>query len=216
MYGMRSNSSGVNEFVSHNVASSSPSVIRHFDDYYRCYMGNGNGNLSNNDQYILFACITRNSARYTLISYDITNDIILDTRTANEEYNRAEFSHSGEYIVVDDSSGGSPDQIARYDKYLENELIVFDDPGHSDTGVDADGDDVIVRIRWDYIFYSKLSTGERFNLPFSDKSDNIVGGGHISCRAIHRPGWCYASTYSHDRIVAVKLSGDPNIAVTQT
>jgi len=65
-----------------------------------------------------------------------------------------------------------------------------------------------VMISWDYITYIRLKDGVRVNLDVSNPSSPIAGHGHISCRNIHRPGWCFFSSYDESRVGAVKLGID--------
>jgi len=78
---------------------------------------------------------------------------------------------------------------------------------HGDLGIDVNGDDVFVMIGEYQVSYIRLYDGLKVNLPVSD-ADNPIGQGHVSCRNIFRPGWCYISTYLGTRVAAIRIAWD--------
>ena len=58
------------------------------------------------------------------------------------------------------------------------------------------GEDVFAMIGPHYISYVRLSDAKLFRSPISGYL-KPVDHGHISCRNILRPGWCYFSSYSN-------------------
>lgn len=212
MYGMAFNGQLLNHFVVHNVHTAETRIIRDFQEYSRCFIGGGEGNLSNDDRYVLLNC--QSAAGNTAVSFDIETNQIIGTLPLSASYDWGGFSHSGKYIVIANIRIPEQQSLFRYNKFLGDPLKITTFSGHADLGVDDNGEDVFVEISWDYVFYYNLATGERTNLNLSDPVDNIVGHGHISCRAILRPGWCYISSYSPDRLASVKISADDAVSET--
>ena len=203
IYGTRFVQETLNEFVSHNVRTGEIKVIRKFDAYENCRLGDGEGNISNNDQYVAINCRTGNT--HDLLSYDLVNDKILGKRKAHKNFNWMGFSQSGEYILVQNIKQDQEEMSAfRYDKNFENQLLIAERVEHGDFGIDENGDDVYVTISWDVFSYYRLKDGSKVNLSVSD-IDNQAGHGHVSCRNIDRPGWCYFSSYGQNTVGAIKL-----------
>ena len=74
-------------------------------------------------------------------------------------------------------------------------------------GFDDNGDDVYVMIAWDYIYYVRVKDGVQVNLGMT----NRAGNGHVSCKAIRRPGWCYFSSRDQNqRLYAAKIGVPAN------
>lgn len=204
MYGIRFNPDP-NEFVALNVRTNEHRVVRRFDAYNRCSLGNSEGTLTNGDSKIVIACDERSTGQKVLIAYDILRDEILGILRAESNYNWAGFSQSGDFIVVENNK--YPDTNAHilvYDETFGNARHLGS-PGHGDFGFDVSGDEVYVMIRWDVIWYVRLRDGHRVELSISD-SDNPIGHGHISCRNLDRPGWCYFSAEKDSRLGAVRIS----------
>jgi len=204
MYGIQFNPDP-NNFVSWNVRTNELKLLRRFDGFVKCSLGNGEGNISNNDQYVVIACNKKSNGAKTLISYDISNDVVLGTLAAKDSYNWVGVSQTGEYILVENNKYPDPvKEILRYDLEFGSEKSLGS-RRHGDFGIDDQGRDVYAMIRHSYIFYVRLVDGERFILPISD-DDNPIGSGHLSCRNLNRPGWCYYSAYKDTRLGSVKIS----------
>jgi len=60
-----------------------------------------------------------------------------------------------------------------------------------------------------FISYIRLKDGRKIRLPVSGYARK-VGHGHVSCRNIKRPGWCYISTYNN-LIGAVRIATSDNL-----
>ena len=180
-----------------------------FAGYDSCTFGSGEGNVSIDERYVLVACKERSGDQMVLLSVDIVDGVLLGKIRAKSNYNWASFSQSGEYIVVENNSqdNASQTELVRYNPDLSNRYVLSKTRHHSDLGRDVNGDDVIVMIDWDYISYIRLKDGLRVNLDVSSpEGNNAAGHGHISCRNIRRPGWCYFSSYDRNLVGAVKLA----------
>lgn len=192
-----------NAFASYSPSRDQLTVLRTFSEYSNCTIGDAEGNISNDDRFVMLAC-TGGSGKY-LVSYDIANDRILGRMKARGDFNWGSFTPSGKYIVVEnnDPSGSDNEELLRFDPYFGSRHKLTDDRNHGDFGMDANGDDVYVMISWDVMSYIRIRDGARVTLGFSSSS-NGVGHGHVSCRNIDRPGWCYFSAGRY-RVGAVRL-----------
>ena len=135
-------------------------------------------------------------------------------------------SQSGKYIVFNNDNGYH-DGMYRYDINFENKVKLqymwdgngqlYSEGGHGDLGYDTNGDEVFVQFLSGVGVYS-------FNLDNpSELGKELLpspyGGGHISCRNINRPGWCYITTNTDSNgnglkdIFALKIdgTGDQNV-----
>ena len=205
-----------NKLVAYNVKDRSFDTLWEFSSYNKCSLGAGEGNLSSDDRYVLVTCRENDASNYTAISFDIKNRQIIGQLRLGDHYNWAGFAHSGNYIVVEYSHWSTPDrELLRYDRHLENELLLTTFVEHGDLGLDNNGDDIYAMTDWDYFYYIELETGRHVNLGIAGK-DNHMGFGHVSCRALQRPGWCYFSSEVENRVGAVKIGRVGDSASTDT
>lgn len=199
-----------NVFGSYNVETGQFIEEYVFSDFEKCRLGHGEGNLSNDDRYALLACSPKDEESVTLIAFDRIDRQILGRTNADARYNWAGFSQSGEYIVVENSvPGESGRELIRYSRHLENPTLLSTYVEHGDLGVDNDGQDVYVMIGREYLTYLRLHDGQKFRIELGGllgkwRSWN-PGFGHVSCRNIHRPGWCYVSTKNRKMVGAVRI-----------
>ena len=199
----------LNELASHNVRTGEVTSIHVFTDYNFCLMGDGEGNISNDDRYVALACRDASGGN-TLVTFDMATKTVLGQIPAASNYNWVGFSQSGKYVVVENHKNGDPNiSLVRYEPDLSNPVVLTNQVEHGDLGVDINGDDVFVMISWDYISYFRLKDGVKVNLGVSDIV-NHMGHGHLSCRNIKRPGYCYFSTYGPGRVGLVKIGFDEN------
>lgn len=226
-----------NTLYSYNVNSGNKKALHVFKGYSFADT-HGEGNLSGDGRYYALAGRTYNSTsgevKYKdLLVYDILNDKIISNLALPEKIENFDWisvSPEGKYVVVDYA-----DNIDRRFHGLEvydiNFKFIWQKPigaGHSDIGIDEDGNEVLVMDVYDpdanitYIKKFKLSDGGETTLlevsPFFDL--------HISCRNTKQKGWCYISTFDYverlshsasswlpfeDEIFALKLDGSGEV-----
>lgn len=180
--------------------------IRRFDNFESCGIGRGEGNLTNDDKYLVIECFANGRSRPILISMETESGKELGRLTAEENYNWASFSQSGDYIVVENNSDAN-ENLVRYDRYFSNATKLTDDRDHGDLGIDGNGDDVFVMIGHNLISFIRLRDGVSFSIPLSGVEEQL-GFGHISCRNIRRPGWCFLSTGANLSVGSVRIHSE--------
>ena len=148
------------------------------------------------------------------------------------DFDWVSISPLGNYVVVDYATEltGPFQGVEVYDRGLTNRL--WQKPlgsGHSDLGVDAHGDEVLVAGIYDAD--SNTTLLKKFRLRDGQETILLAGMGwsffnHISCRNEQRSEWCFVSTYDgegrltddsaswlpfEDEIFAVKLDGSQQV-----
>ncbi len=183
-----------NTFLSFNVVTGERRTLIQLNGYKNCRMGHGEGSVSNDDRYVVAAC-ENNSNQLELISVDLEQGTVLGNIRPHSSYNWAGFSQSGRYIIVEhnDYPTNTRRELVRYDRFFNNETKIADETAHGDFGIDENGDDVYVMIAWADIRALRLKDGQITSLAGSNS--NPAGHGHVSCRNILRPGYCYYSSY---------------------
>jgi len=193
------------------------------------------GNIDNNDQYVIFVAKKHDDLSIYMILFDIQNKKIVwqDKKVENDQWTHksgqwktekldwVSVSQSGKYIVM---SSWKYNPMYRFDINLENRVTLhFKDMHgqlqsineHGDFGFDSNGNEVFTQ------FVS--GQGEKngiymFNL---DKPHELAkriltgthGGGHVSGRNTNRPGWCYVTMQEegYSDVFALKLdASSPN------
>ncbi len=220
-------------------------VLDAFPEYEVIHMGPHEGNIDNNDTYVVFIAKKPNDTSMYVILYDIQKAarVWAEPKQMPEQswewktVNGSSFwapstmdwlaiSQSGKYIVYNNNNGNR-DGMYRYDINFENKVKLqyrwsgngelYSEGGHGDLGYDTEGNEVFVQFISGVGVYS-------FNLDTpSEEGKELLGspygGGHISCRNINRPGWCYVTANMDSdgnglrRVFALKLdgTGDENI-----
>jgi hypothetical protein len=166
--------------------------------------------------------------------YDAEEDKVLAKRDIAGEYgaDSVTISPSGDYFLAyfdnycehgELGTDSSPCGLMVYDRDLTNGRGLLRIIGHSDTAVDAKGDDVLVYqdIDTDSISMLNLKTGKVTALFPIDFSHTSIGL-HFSGRASKVPGWALVSTYNggspsdytwmDDQIFAVELRENGKVA----
>ena len=183
-------------------------------EFINCSIGLNEGNLSNDDHYAPLACATSPTSGYDVL-------IILDVLSGQEVSRKSligldvdwmGMSQSGKWLVM--KHGGT------HKVYDINLNLVGDvgSGGHADLGIDTSGAEYIVSVdvSTDTIYKAQLPKGAKTAaLVFPG---NISG--HISCRNILRPGYCYyslrkASSSFHDINGSVSLVASDNTTSTE-
>lgn len=216
LYGLSGNS-----FVSYNVDTDTQTIIKTFTGFTNMTYGDNEGNMSIDDRYI--GLQAEQGGDNYLIVYDRVNDITYTENLGAIRPNWFSVCQSGLYAVALYATDGSAANqgIKVYDIDLTNYRHLSDDRGHSDLGIDVDGNDVLVMFAKNtpedyWIRMIRLSDGLVTPLAYFSVGNHILYGGHISCRNYKRPGWAYitetnGSQYSTNEVVAVKLDGNNNI-----
>jgi len=201
-----------NRLSVYNVQTGQLELIRHFPEYEKCFIGHGEGTQSQDDRYFMLSCISGDTT--TLVSYDMLNDAVLGTMTADSDFNWGSYTQSGDHILVENARWPNPPYyLYRYNRDFSGEFLLDINPNHGDLGIDASGNDVYVQISWDWLYYIRVSDGERVNLSITDPDNGVnIGFGHVSCRATNRPGWCYFSGDNNQRLGAAKIDLATNSA----
>ena len=212
-------------------------VLEPFGEYEVVHMGPHEGNIDNEDKYVVFTAKKPNDTTFYVILYDIANRAKVWTKTMQDQQwewvteNGKSFwkpstldwisvSQSGKYIVFNNQNGNK-DGMYRYDIDFENKTKLqyrwegdgqlYSEGGHGDIGYDTDGHEVFVQFISGVGVYS-------FNLDNptelgKELLSSPYGGGHISCRNTKRPGWCYVTANNDSNgnglrdLFALKIDG---------
>ncbi len=199
-----------NVFGSYHIETKEFTEEYVFSDYQKCSLGHGEGNLSNDDRFALLTCVVSDTEGQHLVTFDRAENKVLGTLKADPKYNWAGFSQSGNYVVVENSVPGVPGrELIRYTPDLQESRLLSTYVEHGDLGVDEAGDDVYVMIGRENLTYVRLRDGQKVSIELGGllgkwRSWN-PGFGHVSCRNIHRPGWCYISTKKRKVVGAVRI-----------
>lgn len=209
LYGIQANPSP-NLFGKFDIATGIFEPLLSLSQYERCSIGAGEGSLSNDDSRVVFSCKKPNGVT-NLLAYDVPSLTLLGTMTAKSSFNWASYSQSGKYIVVENNgledNGEKLEELWRYDEDFGNPVLLTKDRNHGDLGIDDNGNDVFVMLDWYRVSYIVLDTKKRVRLSIANKS-NYIGHGHVSCRNIKRPGWCYLSGDESRVVGAFRLNVD--------
>ena len=215
-------------------AQGTVTVLRRFDEYTKMDIGGYEGNLSNDDRYIVL--FGKHAAGVDIVAYNIASNQIEGRRSfvgqvagaGSNDIDNATISPLGNFVVVQfvGSRQGRPPGIDVYDRQM-NYLRRVSPAGnsHYDIGIDAAGNEVLVikDSQVDTTMYTiRLSDGTRRVELTKDLVNYPI---HISCRNIKRPGWCYMSEFAvanydqtnatskanHQELLAVKLDGSGTV-----
>lgn len=223
---------------SYNVTNDLVTQIHIFETYTWANT-RGEGNPSNDGRYYALVGQRYNFETGEVIFHDLIvfdlqeNQIVSTMPLPHEQLNDFDWitiSPSGNYVVVDYATK----ETGRYngvEVYDQNLNFIWQKPlgaGHSDLGLDASGEEVLIMDVYDddanltYINKYSLADGTETRLlsvsPFFDL--------HISCRAQLRPGWVYISTFDfvgrltddeagwlpfEDEVFAIKMDGSGTV-----
>ena len=212
-----------NRFYKRNIITNTEVLYHEFKDYDSVSTGYGEGNLSNDDKYLVFIG-TKDNNRYILVFNMITKRVEATKPIYNYGIDWAGVSQLGNYVVVVYSSEGTSSYRGSksYTIDLQNERHLYNGHPHGDLAIDTDGNEVFATrtpISGYALSYADLRTGE---VKGMFPTANIKGlyGGHISSRNIDYPGWVLVTEQGHKtdmnrssfnrEVFAVKLdqSGD--------
>ncbi len=199
---------GDGEFRIWDVNTVTNNLIRSFPGFDEVRMGPWEGNLSSDDSMVVLS--GKNDTDYTAIVFDIKNNKEISRKTFPGVWENgidwASISPNGKYVVINHACG-SPciGPVKTYDLNLDYLVDIAPKGEHADMTTDIDGNDYLVYVLGQngYITKSRVDTGVKTVVLQSNK------GGHISCRNLQRPGWCYASLIGtgYNQAFAFKLDG---------
>jgi hypothetical protein len=198
-----------------------------------CSLGEGEGNIDNNDTYGVFLwSTTSNHASGNNIScVRLTDGTLMGTLSIGTSWpDWAGMSQSGNYVIVNwgatDNGVVAKSGVEVYNTAMTFQRQVATYGEHGDVGYDPAGNEV-----WVGYSHSSGTGGETLDMWRLDG----VGGktkilpveasfpeaewGHVSCRNIKRPGWVYLSGYSNNytnavgQIYAAKLDSSRTVEV---
>lgn len=189
-----------------NVATDADAELRAFTDYTFANT-RGEGNLSLDGRFWAFAGVQYLPSSGDLLYKDIVvYDIAADSVVAKmplpqglSDFDWVSISPLGDHVVIDYATErtGRYNGVEVYDRTMN---FLWQKPlgyGHSDLGLNAGGEEVLVMDYYDsdsnlvYLNAYRLADGKQTTLlswsPFFDS--------HESCRNEQRRGWCTVSTF---------------------
>jgi hypothetical protein len=221
-----------NALYSYNINSNQSTLIRAFNNFLWANT-RSEGNLSNDGRYYAFVGRYTDTTFNQIQVYDINTNTIVSSLTlpaSLNDFDWVSISPSGNYVVVDYAD----EVIGRYhgvEVYDRNMNFIWQKPlgaGHSDLGIDANGDEILVMDIYNsdsnkvFLKKFKLASGaETILLSFSQLFYD-----HISCRNEARREWCFISTFDNpgrlthdssswlpfeDEVFALKLDGSRQV-----
>jgi hypothetical protein len=206
-----------NTFIKHKVSTGVETTLHTWAGYTSVSMGQGEGDLSNNDRY---ACITASRSGFDdVMVYDLLADSVSSVHAYNTSVDAIDWagmSQSGNYVVVKTRRGGT----AFYDVYDKSMTPIRTSSayagGHSDFGYDTSGNEILLGT-------FDPNTSAFYTLRLSDDVQTLQLSAsvnqysyHVSCRNLDRPGYGYISNFAHAtpntqyayrEIYSVKLDG---------
>jgi hypothetical protein len=170
--------------------------------------GNNEGNLDWLDSYVVFAAKNEGDDTVFGLLYHLGEASL----TWQKEIHRGVWGgtneHYFDWISVDPTAHhlvvNAEGKTWLYDMNLSGEVELDEYAGHGDMGVDVNGDPVYVQMIYGGTAIRSYNLRTHASL---DLLGSNHGGGHISCRNVQRPGWCYVNTSEegYTEVFALKL-----------
>lgn len=223
-----------NVLYSYNVNSEAATPLHTFEGYTWTNT-RGEGNISRDGRYYAFVGQTYDTDTHfkDIVVYDLVLDSVvskLALPAVLSDFDWASISPLGDYVVVDYATQdtGRYQGIEVYDRNLNFIWQKGLGAGHSDLGIDAQGDQVLVISCYD----ADLNRGIMKKLRLADGTETDLlqlsesFDMHISCRNEVRSEWCFVSTFDgegrltddslswlpfEDEIFALKLDGSGSV-----
>lgn len=199
---------GDGDFRVWDVNSVTNILIRSFPGFDEVRMGPWEGNLSSDDGMVVLS--GKNGTDYTAIVFDIKNNKEISRKIFTGVWEAgidwASISPNGKYVVINHAcSSPCVGPVKTYDLNLNYLVDIAPKGEHADMETDVDGNDYMVYVLGQngYITKTRVDTGAKTVVLQTNR------GGHISCRNLARPGWCYASLIGtgYNQAFAFKLDG---------
>ena len=206
--------------------------IHHFaGDYEKFSLGKYEGNISYDDNFVVFAARKTNQNYLTAIVYDMANDNIMAQKDfdgtngnafvewtdspAAQVFDWISVSPLANFILL--STGGN---LELYDINLNYIGQLSNEATHGDLGIAQNGEEVFVSFKFSLPQGIMAHRLQKFVDEINDPAPDIIAnyhhrllpekynGGHISCRNYQRPGWCYLSTVAegHREVAALRIN----------
>jgi hypothetical protein len=194
-------------------------TYRAFSGYSEVELGNGEGNISDNDRYIgLIGYPTTGGIQ--CLMYDSQSDQVLGTGSLGAEPDWLSTSPTGQWIVVRYKAAGTgqTNGFWLFDRQCRRVRQLAPEASHADFARLADGTELLVHHRSaGRITARQLSADRTWDLL----SGSAFTTGHVSGRAIDMWGWVFLSNHAYsstgtkgfDQIVAVKTDGSGQVRV---
>lgn len=169
-----------------------------FPRYRELSIGFGEGNLSNDDRYVALIGV-HPGGRRDLIVYDVLAGQTVAVRGLGRALDNATMSQSGDYVVVvwGRDGRGRSEGVEAFDRELRFLRQLTRSSEHGDVGYTAAGQEA-------WVSYSSARRRSIGAYPLGGgppitviDADPGTWGGHLSCRNVARPGWCYISDVGH-------------------
>lgn len=204
-----------NEFVRIDVRDGSRTTLLQYGSSMS--LGRNQGMTSYDDRYV---ALVVDGASW--IVFDIVEGRIVAERGGMEgPYGWVTISPSGRFVAVNwwaserHSEGTAAYPLSLAEGRIEDGYYVEPTKEHSDLGVDAEGNDVLV-----YLDFDNGGEVRSVKLDGSNAAEPTRlyarwrpgrWGGHVSCRNTQWPGWCFVDGSregdSYDEVFAIKLDG---------
>jgi hypothetical protein len=198
---------GNGRIVRINVDTDDQEIVYDFsDEYDEIYLGPWEGNFSIDDRYVALQGISSGDCHAIVFDMQertvLTTKRALDMESGRNDWDWISMSQSGDYVVINWRVWPGDGPVKSYDRNLNFIADIAPQGEHGDIGYDAEGNEVFAQVI--PIKMTRLDNGQATSLL------SIGRGGHISCRNIKRPGWCYAS-FSDGEVLALKLDGSETV-----
>jgi hypothetical protein len=208
-----------------DLAAADPDAFQplvRFPRYAYVSLGFGEGNLSNDDRYAALIGV-RSSGDRDLIVYDLLAGQTVAVRRLGRALDNATMAQSGEYVVVvwGRDGRGRKEGVEAFDRELRFQRQLTRGSAHGDVGYTSEGAEAWVSYsaeRRRSIGAYPLAGGPPITVIDADPG---TWGGHVSCRNLARPGWCYISDAGHtarywrgyDQVWAQQIAPDGPVEV---
>jgi hypothetical protein len=213
LYGMRG--TGYKIFARLNVETGVKEDIYDFSRYEKVTIGNDEGNLSDDDGYVVITA--KSGIDAVMFVVDISQKSIKHSKTFTGLWNDldwASISAKGNFIIMKVRTPSKHIEICDSDFANQREFIPVS--GHGDVGTDEDGSEIYCQFEFgDYNGENRRGIW-KYRLPDGQRTRLLAGkydGGHLSLRNLQRPGWCYMSTMKegYRDVFALKLDGSGTV-----
>ncbi len=190
-------------------------------------IGPWEGNIDQQDKYVVFSAKKRGSDHLVAILYDIKSkqeiaykefkEIKWTSSRKSNQHDWISISPFGNSILHAKCNHASPSfdkfHIEQYDLDFMPIRMISAVSEHGDLGINVDGEEVYVQFRDANNRHGIYAFNLNNDQVVSLSGTNSYGGGHISCQNYQRKGWCYVSTKgkNYREVFALKLDGSGEV-----